>query len=323
MRSIWLGLVLAAACNGHRESSSSTGSATTNVVIPAGSAGSAASATHAAGEAAYAAHDYAGCAAIYAHVAAAGSADRDEELYDEACCEALGGKSDVALATLQRAIDAGWRDAKQLGSDADLSSLHADRRWPDVIAKTNAAEAAFERSLKAPDVRAQLLAMVTEDQAQRMAWVNANKHGAGSAETAPLLATMETGDRKRTAALQAIVDKLGWPDKSAVGEDGAHAAWLLVQHADQDPAFPKRVLAMMEPLVKTGEVDARDYAYLYDRVAVHDQRPQRWGTQFKDGYPDAIEDEAHVDERRAAIGLPSMAAYKQQMIQMYGSGAAK
>jgi hypothetical protein len=187
----------------------------------------------------------------------------------------------------------------------------------------NAAEAAYEKKLKAPDVRKQLLAMVATDQAQRFAWVDAMKAGAGSADQAPLKAAMEAGDRERTAAVHAIVDRLGWPGKSVVGDDGAHAAWLLVQHADQDPAFAKRVLGLMEPMVKPGEVAEQDYAYLYDRVAVHDARPQRYGTQFKDGVPDPIEDEAHVDERRAQIGLGTMEKSKQQMRKMYGSAGAK
>jgi hypothetical protein len=302
MRSIWLCLLVA--CNGgdHR------------VATIAGSAADA--------DAAYAAHDFARCAAIYAQVAAA-SKRPDLALYNEACCEARAGSADAAFASIDRAVAAGWRDTKQLGSDDDLASLHADPRWPRAMARATAAEAVFEHTLKAPDVRTQLLAMVDVDQAQRNAWIDAHKRNAGSAEEAPLLAAMTDGDKQRTAALHAIVDELGWPGKTQVGEDGAHAAWLLVQHADRDPDFAKRALGLMEPLVKPGEVDARDYAYLYDRVAVHDNRPQRYGTQFKDGYPNPIEDEAHVDERRVAIGLGTMAAYKQQMRRMYGSDGAK
>ena len=116
-----------------------------------------------------------------------------------------------------------------------------------------------------------------------------------------------------------IVAKYGWPGKSLVGEDGANAAWLLVQHADKDLSFQKDVLAKMEPMVKTQEVSAIDFGYLWDRVAVAEHRPQRYGTQFDEKQePRPIEDEAHVDERRASIGLPSMAEYREQMRKMYG-----
>jgi hypothetical protein len=112
----------------------------------------------------------------------------------------------------------------------------------------------------------------------------------------------------------------GWPGKTMVGEDGAHAAWLLVQHADLDRPLQKDVLARMKPMVDTGEVSAVDYAYLEDRVAVAEHRPQRYGTQF-DAHqqPQPIEDEAHLEERRKAIGMPSMAEYREMMRKMYGT----
>jgi hypothetical protein len=49
-------------------------------------------------------------------------------------------------------------------------------------------------------------------------------------------------DRRNTARLKRIIEKHGWPGKSLVGEDGAHAAWLLVQHADKDRGFQKQCL---------------------------------------------------------------------------------
>ncbi|KAK0351541.1 hypothetical protein LTR94_024562, partial [Friedmanniomyces endolithicus] len=55
----------------------------------------------------------------------------------------------------------------------------------------------------------------------------------------------------------------------------SNAAWLMAQHADRDPQFQ----AMMEPLVKSGEVSLANYAYLFDRIAVGADRPQRYGTQ--------------------------------------------
>jgi hypothetical protein len=76
----------------------------------------------------------------------------------------------------------------------------------------------------------------------------------------------------------------------------------------------------MEPMIETEDVSPIDYGYLWDRVAVAEHRPQRYGTQFDARQePQPIEDEAHVDERRLAIGMPSMAEYRQQMRKMYGA----
>ncbi len=111
-------------------------------------------------------------------------------------------------------------------------------------------------------------------------------------------------DARNTARLKEIVVKYGWPTNSMVGEEGAAAAWLLAQHADQDPDFQRRVLALMEILLPQGEVNRSQYAYLYDRT----HRPQRYGTQGDCASPGKwepreIEDPEHVDERRASMAI--------------------
>jgi hypothetical protein len=69
----------------------------------------------------------------------------------------------------------------------------------------------------------------------------------------------------------------------------------------------------MKPMVGSGEVAARDYAFLHDRIAVAKNRKQLYGTQFNGSEPFPIEDEAHVDERRKAMGMSSMAESKRLM----------
>src|SRR5205085_1172028 len=73
----------------------------------------------------------------------------------------------------------------------------------------------------------------------------------------------------------------GWPGKSLVGVDGANAAWLLVQHADQGRAFQKRCLPLLEAAVKKGEATGVQLAYLSDRVRVGAGEKQVYGTQFR------------------------------------------
>ena len=72
-------------------------------------------------------------------------------------------------------------------------------------------------------------------------------------------------------------------------------------------------------MVDVGEVAAADYAYLYDRIAVAENREQLYGTQFNGPEPFPIEDELNVDARRKAIGLSTLAEYKKEIVRMYGS----
>ncbi len=227
--------------------------------------------------------------------------------YNAACSFALSGQLEPAFRYLERAIDGGYRDAGNLVADADLASLHGDPRWAGVVDKIRVARDAFRAGLGAPELRDELLSMSRADQQARSQIGN---DPAAVDEVARL-------DAAHTARLKAIVDRHGWPGKSLVGEDGARAAWLIVQHADHEPAFQERCLALMEQAVARGEVAKIDFAYLTDRVRVAQGRKQVYGTQFTlaDGepVPQPIEDEATVDQRRRDLGLPPLAEYKQQL----------
>jgi len=129
-------------------------------------------------------------------------------------------------------------------------------------------------------------------------------------------------DRGHTARMKAIVQEHGWPGTSLVGDDGASAAWLLVQHADLDPKFQKQCLALLEAAVRRGDAEAKHWAYLLDRVRVSQNRSQVYGTQFRqsdDGgpVPQPIENAQHVDDRRKSVGLEPLAEYTRQLRELY------
>ncbi|MEL6737966.1 MAG: DUF6624 domain-containing protein, partial [Pseudomonadota bacterium] len=100
-----------------------------------------------------------------------------------------------------------------------------------------------------------------------------------------LLGEMRRIDHANTLWLKGRVERDGWPKISQVGEKAADMAWLLVQHADADPAFQLKALRLMEPLVAEGEVSKSNYAYLYDRIMLKLAGKQRYATQVtcKDG----------------------------------------
>lgn len=132
--------------------------------------------------------------------------------------------------------------------------------------------------------------------------------------------------QKNTARMRQIVASHGWPGKTLVGEDGANAAWLLVQHADEDREFQRRCLELMA--AGPEEVSQGNLAYLVDRVCVGEGRPQVYGTQFwtdESGWfgPRPIEDESLVDARRAGVGLGTLAEYKKTMMDIYPQSQPK
>lgn len=120
-------------------------------------------------------------------------------------------------------------------------------------------------------------------------------------------------DFSNTAWLRREIAKRGWPKQSEVGEKASNAAWLIVQHADHDPAFQYRALKLMEPLVAQREVSPQNYAYLYDRVMLKLTGQQRYATQFtcKDGayVPRPLEEPERVDDLRDAMQLVPLSEY--------------
>jgi hypothetical protein len=107
--------------------------------------------------------------------------------------------------------------------------------------------------------------------------------------------------RRNDDLIRSIVKTHGWPGRRLVGEDGAHAAWVVVHHMDYDLEFQRSCLRLMREAFDAGDVGAQDFAYLTDRVLTADGKPQMYGTQA--GVRPEV-DEARIDANRFAIGLP-------------------
>jgi hypothetical protein len=123
---------------------------------------------------------------------------------------------------------------------------------------------------------------------------------------------MEAVHLENAAQLERAIEAIGWPGRAKVGDEGAGAAFMILQHAISKPDLQRRGLALILEAVPEGQANALDAAYLSDRIAVFEGREQTFGTQFDwdaDGLlsPASIADPAGVDERRASVGLPPMA----------------
>jgi Family of unknown function (DUF6624) len=150
------------------------------------------------------------------------------------------------------------------------------------------------------ELRAELLERAGRDQAARSSLPprGSHSHEAWQTIVAPV-------DEANTAWLRGVVAVHGWPGHALAGQDGAHAAWLLVQHAPPD--FQEQCLPLLEQAAARGDASPRDLAYLHDRVLLFRGEPQIYGTQYlvKDGVPElwTVRDPEGLDARRAALGL--------------------
>jgi hypothetical protein len=119
---------------------------------------------------------------------------------------------------------------------------------------------------------------------------------------------MESVHRRNAARLRQIIEEHGWPGRTLVGEEAAHAAWIILQHSIGEPEFMRRGFRLVQIAAAAGEIDPKLAAMLEDRICVFEGRPQKFGTQFdwdENGQmsPNKYDDLRLVEERRCAIGL--------------------
>lgn len=185
------------------------------------------------------------------------------------------------------------------------------------VAEAIAAEEARQAALPPPaGVRERLARMGALDQAGRRAAVRVDLSRLPEAEREAALGAMAAPisamDDRLLAELLALIPPEGWFLKSVYGEQAAGAAFLIIQHSDIEQW--RRFVPVLEPLVAIGEIDGQDYGLMYDRLAINEGRPQRYGTQMvcRSGKLvvdwDNLEDPANADARREAIGFPGTLA---------------
>ncbi|HZI18827.1 MAG TPA: DUF6624 domain-containing protein [Pyrinomonadaceae bacterium] len=129
---------------------------------------------------------------------------------------------------------------------------------------------------------------------------------------------MEEVHRRNARALESIVEQHGWPGRSLVGEEGAEAAWLILQHAIGAPGLQRRCLPVLWEEAARGEVEPAQAAHLEDRVRFFERRPQRFGTHFDwdesgEMSPWTIEEPERVDDLRRCVGLRPLAEQVEKM----------
>ena len=165
--------------------------------------------------------------------------------------------------------------------------------------KDEAIAALMTRFEKGQAIRAQL-------------WQLEQTQGASEDKKKLLLDQMVELDRGNTTRLTEILEREGWPDVRVVGEEASKAVFLVLQHADLDTQV--KFLPLLREATQAGAMKSTALPMLEDRVCMRQGRDQIYGSQLTRGangeamlWP--IEDVAHVDERRARMGMEPLAEY--------------
>ena len=112
-------------------------------------------------------------------------------------------------------------------------------------------------------------------------------------------------DSSNQRQLLAMVPLEGWFGERRYGLEASEAAFHIVQHADL--ATQQRFLPVLQRFVERGDARPFEFAKMFDRVAIRQGRPQRYGTQFQcenhHWVVAPLEAPEQVDTRRVAIHM--------------------
>lgn len=116
--------------------------------------------------------------------------------------------------------------------------------------------------------------------------------------------------------LNSIIERYGFPTLKNSSQTVVCAAWRIVQHSISDPVFMKKCYTLFKEY-SLDEIPLKERAYLGDRIAFYERKPQRFGTQFDYDLSGKmtvwwLENKIYVEKWRTDAGLPTLKEVQQK-----------
>lgn len=186
-----------------------------------------------------------------------------------------------------------------------------------------ASASAIEARRDSDDLADQLSARIIPDQGWRypmmgsldaLPGIDADIH---TALLHRIVAAMIESDWDNSHWARNVITARGWAALAKMGGKVPRLMWLIVQHADNDPALQAITLREIEPLMREGKFSRADYALMVDRVGLATIGVQHYGSQLRceNGHfaPYSMDsggsDAKVLDARRAMMNLPPEKEY--------------
>jgi hypothetical protein len=167
-----------------------------------------------------------------------------------------------------------------------------------------------------PALRDELLKMLEVDQQARQECAK----GTTDDQMKCYVEISEKIDKPHTARLNEIFNQTGFPTLQTVGKEGLQAYMILLQHTT-DESLRQKSLKPIKKAYKRKEIPPQDYANFVDRLLVHQNKPQIYGSNFdfKDGklVMSVVKDRKNLAKRRKKIGLPTIEEYAKMLKEIY------
>lgn len=234
--------------------------------------------------------------------------------FNAACSWALANQVDSAFIQLfEVAGNNDFTNLLRILKDPDLKSLHNDLRFVTVIRMVQSNEAnqvriKSERANIDKALAAILDTIHQEDQEYRFKLNEIEKKfGKESDELKSCWKIINEKDSTNLITVKRILDDRGWLGPDIVGEQGADALFLVIQHSDLETQV--KYLPMFKEAVKIGDAKASNWATMIDRVALWSGEKQIYGTQLSwdevtgEDLGRLLVDPENVDKRRLEVGI--------------------
>ncbi|HBE42774.1 MAG TPA: hypothetical protein DDW27_16540 [Bacteroidales bacterium] len=246
---------------------------------------------------------------MYAH-----NKNNREIIYNYACALSRAGETDSSLVYLKKAmiID----PAITALTDPDLLAVRESEGWEvfenELISSVNMKtgnsikDVAYAKSLW------RLLCL--EQSGFYETGIAVRNLGPDSPVVTALRRLQSWQNEKNLSEMEALLVSKGWPERSQVGSSAASAPFFVIQHSNA--AAQEKYITMFEAVCWKGEGNWNQYALMFDRMRMNQDKPQRYGTHHyldpakgrtDELYP--LEDESMVDEWRKEIGLEPLKEY--------------
>ncbi len=244
---------------------------------------------------------------------ALGNRGMTNDRYNAACSWALVAQVDSSFVHLLKIAKSGhYNNYQHITTDTDLTILHSDKRWQEVIDLVKRSQEKVEANWDRP-LMATLDSIRKEDQQyrQQIRSVEA-EYGRDSKEMRAHWKTINDKDSINLIKVSAILDTRGWLGTDVIGRNGNSTLFLVIQHADFKTQ--RKYLPMMRKAVKEKKANASSLAMLEDRVALKQGKRQLYGSQIgRDTagvyYVLPLVHPKNINKRRAKMGLGKLENY--------------
>jgi TonB family protein len=256
-------------------------------------------------------HDYAAASASYKRglKRQTGTA---RDYYQAARAAARNQEPKQALDWLAQAVAKGYYAEADLQMEEDFTALATQPTWALLLTRARIKQQQHEAPFNQALVTL-LKNIFYQDQRYRLAATAAErKYGSNSPQIGEIMRYQERLDAGLSKQIDSLITQQGYPGKSVVGEYQKDVAFLVIQHSPN-----RKYLPLLTAAAEKGEMSWSALALFIDRLQTERGQPQVYGSQVGAAVNgpytlDPIEDEPHVNVRRAKIGLEPLEEYLLQ-----------